>query len=521
MGGYTSQPLNIPADAMAIAQAPQNAMAEYARIGALKQQTAQSQAATQGQQIQNQQQQIELQDQQNAHKLGPQFLQKDDSGKITGFDNEGYYNALIGSGMNPAKVMQLRTQQLTYQQGLSKLGKDQLDLQDDKNNKAYQIAAPLHEMAMDPNADINHINQVYHDSIPRWLALGLDPKTLPASFASPQDAQAKLQDLMTELGQHKQMLADTKTQAETSQETSKANLERVQADTANWKEAGPGLLVNVKTGEKIQGNMPVEPQELAAYLKNPSLDAGKNKDAATFASWKAKQSPMAMVMGNQLPAGPGGAANPALDQAAERYSQTGVLPSGFARSPGTMTAIMSRAAELHPEANIAGNAALYGANKGALTQLQEQFSKVSAFEGTALKNLDLYVQKAQAIPDLQTRFANVPLRMITGKMIGEQNYAAMQAARNTAASEVAKVLSSATGSGVLSDTQKKEAENILDGNYPLAATLQVVQTLKQDLGNRHQSYQQEINHLAGMVGNQNQNSGTQGTSTHGDPLGIR
>src|ERR1039458_7071542 len=108
---------NVFHDSAEIAQMPQYAMAEYARIGALKQQTAQSQAATQGQQIQNQQQQIELQDQQNAHKLGPQFLQKDDSGKITGFDNEGYYNALIGSGMNPAKVMQLRTQQLTYQIG--------------------------------------------------------------------------------------------------------------------------------------------------------------------------------------------------------------------------------------------------------------------------------------------------------------------------------------------------------------------------------------------------------------------
>ena len=82
MGGYTSQPLNIPADAMAIAQAPQNAMAEYARIGALKQQTAlmqQQQAAEQqrmqqqgamfpgqltGQQQTLQQQQLQLKQQQ-------------------------------------------------------------------------------------------------------------------------------------------------------------------------------------------------------------------------------------------------------------------------------------------------------------------------------------------------------------------------------------------------------------------------------------------------------------------------
>src|ERR1039458_2096411 len=82
MGGYTSQPLNIPADAMAIAQAPQNAMAEYAPIGALKKQTAlmqQQQAAEQqrmqqqgamfpgqltGQQQTLQQQQLQLKQQQ-------------------------------------------------------------------------------------------------------------------------------------------------------------------------------------------------------------------------------------------------------------------------------------------------------------------------------------------------------------------------------------------------------------------------------------------------------------------------
>src|ERR1039458_2183308 len=87
MGGYTSQPLNIPADAMAIAQAPQNAMAEYARIGALKQQTA----------LMQQQQAAE---QQRMRQQGAMFL-----GQLTG-------------------------QQQTLQEQALQLKQHQLDLQD-------------------------------------------------------------------------------------------------------------------------------------------------------------------------------------------------------------------------------------------------------------------------------------------------------------------------------------------------------------------------------------------------------
>ena len=323
----------------------------------------------------------------------------------------------------------------------------------------------------------------YQAAIPQLLDL-LRPEVahkLPAMLTD----ESELDQLNIGLAQHKQQLADAKTAAETQKASS-------EAESSKWKSAGSAV-VNTETGRIINGVPPVEQQELLAYLKNPALDAGKQKDAATYVAWKAKQSPMAMVMGNQLQ-------GTALDQQAERFSQSGVLPSGFTRSPGTLSAIINRAAELHPDQNIAGNEAAYKSVQKGLGSLQDQFGKVSAFEGTALRNLDLYVQKVQAIPDLQVKFANVPLRMITGSMIGEQNYAAMQAARKTASAEVGKVLSSATGSGVLSDSQRKEAEDVLDGNLPLDATLNVVQTLKQDLANRHDSYNQEINQLRGLVG---------------------
>jgi hypothetical protein len=274
-------------------------------------------------------------------------------------------------------------------------------------------------------------------------------------------------------------------------------IEKRKTESAEWKDAGAGTLINTRTGEVKQGTPPVERQELQDYLSDSTIDKGKNKNAATFLAWKARQNPTALVLGNQLgPAGQGSA----LDQAAERYSKDGSLPAGFARSPGTTAAIIKRSADLHPDQDLAANKATFQADTAALKKVQSQFDQMNAFEGTALKNLDLFVQKAKAVPDLQVRFANVPLRMITGKMIGEQNQTALNAARQTAATEVARVLQSATGNGVLSDRARKEVQDILDGNLPLSGMLSAVDTLKQDIANRHKSYQDDIDAIRGRIG---------------------
>jgi hypothetical protein len=69
---------------------------------------------------------------------------------------------------------------------------------------------------------------------------------------------------------------------------------------------------------------------------------------------------------------------------------------------------------------------------------------------------------------------------------------------------------------VLSDTQKKEAEEMLSGNLSLSAAKKVVATLKQDFANRHQSYQEQIGTI------QNRMKGNSApANTQSDPLGIR
>lgn len=230
------------------------------------------------------------------------------------------------------------------------------------------------------------------------------------------------------------------------------------------------------------------------YLADKTLDPGKTKNRATFLAWKAKQNPMAVISGNMLPAGN------ALDQQAELYSQTHEIPSGLARSPGTIVAILNRAAQLHPEQSLAGNQATFKADQASLANLQKNFDVVTAFENTAIKNIDQVMKVAKTIPDLGTRFANVPIRDIDAKLIGTKEMSRLRTALATAQAESAKVLTSANASGVLSDSARDDAKDFLDGKLPFSSMAAQADQLKIDFGNRHSSYQDAINAIKGRMG---------------------
>lgn len=487
---------NIAENALQQEQVNQNALAEYTRAAQEKQQTAQAAAMAPGQ-LQLQQQQIQAQAQQLKDQQAlTTAWSKYDPSKNNPSDPLGaqqIQGLILANGGSGAAAQQAQQHFLALKDTASQIAQRDADT----GTKTLANMKARNDSAL---GIIQSAENVPDDQLPQHLSDALDdaerqgvldPQHLNNGRQllglPPDQIRTQLKAFENSLQTHSQIFDEAQKEQKTEQE--------------NWKPAGPGTLINIKTGETKQGSLPVDQAEMHSYLTTPNVPGEKlppdQRTPASFLSWKAKQSPMAMVMGNQLGAGGPGSA---LDQAAERYSTDGTLPSGFARSPGTVSAIIKRAAELHPDQNIAANKATYQSDSAALKQVQKQFDTMNAFEGTALKNLDLYAQTAAKIPDLGAKFANVPLRMITGGMIGTDNMAALNAARQTASSEVAKVLSSATGSGVLSDSQKKEAQDVIDGNLPMSATLAVVNTLKQDMANRHFSYQQDIAAIQGRLG---------------------
>ena len=468
-------------------QLNQNALAEYTRAAQEKAQTAAIQQQTIGEQQQNQIRAQQMKDQDALTKTITQY----DPSQHSISDIPKMVTANGGSG---AAALQAQQGLIAQKQNYLKMTDEQFAQEQRKADLTQGVHDEVTQAAPEDK------QTVYQKGLQTLGRAGVDVSNEPLQY--PGDATFSTH--LAPIRLHSAILADAEKDREISAKESEAATKATEAKT---------------TQQKLQAELPGGPleapdkAELRSYLTAPKVPGEtlppEQRTPASFVSWKAKQSPMAMVLGNQL-----GQGN-ALDQAAERYSKDGTLPSGFARSPGTTAAIIQRSAQLHPDQDLAANKATFAADTGSLKQVQKQFDAMSAFEGTALKNLDLYAQTAAKIPDLGAKFANVPLRMITGGMIGTDNMAALNAARQTASSEVAKVLSSATGSGVLSDTQKKEAQDVVDGNLPFSATMKVVQTLKQDMANRHESYQQDINAIRGRLGAKAQTQDQGGANTTG------
>lgn len=197
----------------------------------------------------------------------------------------------------------------------------------------------------------------------------------------------------------------------------------------------------------------------------------------------------------------------AVDQAAEKYSQTGQLASGLSRSPTTTAAIIKRAAELHPDQNLAENEGAFKSNQASLTKLQTTFDNVSAFENTAGKNLDVFLKQAKTIADSGSPWINKPLRDVDKNVLGSEDMAAFNAARVTAVTEIGKVLNSANASGVLSDSARQEVSELIGKDATFKQITKAAGILKQDMANRHESYRLQIQDIQQRMGSKAAPSG--------------
>ena len=119
---------------------PPDALAEFQRAASLETSAAQQQAIqaqAQGQQQQNQMQEMQLKDEQLRRSLAPQFVQKDDNGKPSGFDSEGLYNAMLQQGADPLTIQSMRMKQAEMQKTMIGLSDAQIAHQEKLNDEIY------------------------------------------------------------------------------------------------------------------------------------------------------------------------------------------------------------------------------------------------------------------------------------------------------------------------------------------------------------------------------------------------
>lgn len=204
--------------------------------------------------------------------------------------------------------------------------------------------------------------------------------------------------------------------------------------------------------------------------------------------------------GGAAPGGtmPGGGAlglsSDAIDQAAELYHRTGTLPPiaiGKAGAPWKMR-IVNRAAELHPDADLAGNKAGFHADQSSLAKLQTQADAVNAFERTAMANLDQFLTTAKGVVDTGSPLFNMPARKFAEKVAGDPELTKFNVARQVAVQEIGKVLSGAMGNAAISDSARHEVGGLLSPDASLAQIEQAAGILRRDMENRRKSYEAEL-----------------------------
>jgi hypothetical protein len=181
-----------------------------------------------------------------------------------------------------------------------------------------------------------------------------------------------------------------------------------------------------------------------------------------------------------------------LDAAAMMFAKTGQLPALGNGDKSTRKAIINRAAVMVPGLDVASAKADFGANTASLKGLQVQRDAIGAFEATAIKNLDVFLALAAKIPDTGSPLLNKPMRHLTEGVLGGETLAAYNTARRTVIPEFAKILANPGLSGQLSDSARKEIEEVVSGNATLKQTLAAARVLKQDTENRRTSYDDQI-----------------------------
>lgn len=498
MGGF-----NVP---LAVQPAPQNpGPLDLARQGLSvqtlinqaqlqKQAQQQNDIAQQSAQIQLKQQQQNQQDEQTIRSLAPQYAGKDDNGRGT-FDFDGFANDALTKTGNLNLVNQLRQQRFQMIDAASKASTEQLNNELAHNKAAYEVIE-----GVKGEADPTQRQQAYMQGLNRLKMLGMDTTHLPAN-APTDDALSAYE---SQLGMHGQLLADAKTHADAN----KANAEAAAKDWQKFDNLG--VMVNTNTGETrtvAGGVMPPGMLEgkYVAIQQKKNLGQPLSPDESAFAKGYEKYKELVPQYnfalsnntGANAPGGPAkqfGMTQEAFDQAAEKYSATGQLPA-VGRGPNGIAlqrALMNRAGDLHPGESLAANSSEYKALTTSLNKIQPQFEQVTAFENTAGKNLDVFLNQAKKAVDTGIPVLNLPARMVAGKL-GGTDQAAFDAARTTALTEISKVLSSATaGSGVVSDSARHEVEGLIKGDATLGQIISASNILKQDMANRHQAYADQI-----------------------------
>lgn len=193
----------------------------------------------------------------------------------------------------------------------------------------------------------------------------------------------------------------------------------------------------------------------------------------------------------------------AIHQAAVQLVTSNTAPS-TGRDTLAKAQIYNEAARLDPTGNWAVRGAEFKTDVSDLAGLKKLQSQVTQAEGTARSNLEIMRKASKGLPGVGMPLLDAPIRSIAGAMgdyAGDYgtNVTGFEAARQVATSEVAKVITQMSASGVLSDHAQAEARDLIKPGATADQIERALQIIHADMDNRIKQISGEVSNVQGRL----------------------
>ena len=170
------------------------------------------------------------------------------------------------------------------------------------------------------------------------------------------------------------------------------------------------------------------------------------------------------------------------------FRTTGVAPSFGMGGGDNRNRVYNNAfaPETNPQ-NVASNKARYESDKKSLANLSSTVDMLSGFEAAADKNLSVFEGYVKGLSDTNSPLLNMPVREFERVAAGDKKLAGMNAARQTALREIARVTNNPRLTGILSDDARKEVMSLIPASATIGQIYEVLGVLRKDMANVRES----------------------------------